>query len=138
VIVVDTNILVYALIAMPETSLVREVAAIDPDWVVPPLWKYEFISALVTLVRGRALTAAQAEASIADAERLASPRELDTDLISAFRAASTFDLSAYDGTFIALAQDLNVRCVTADGRMLRNASTIAISPTDFVAARPPP
>lgn len=132
-IVVDTNVLVYAVIQSPETPLAQRVAARDAEWAFPPLWRYEFTSAVATLIRGRALTVAQAEDGIREAERVVGGREFAVDQIAALGTAMTFNLSAYDAQYIRLAQSLGVRCVTTDNRMLRNAPGIAISLADFVA-----
>lgn len=132
-IVVDTNILVYAIVQLPQTALAQQVAAMDPDWVVPPLWRFEFTSAVTTLVRGSALATTQAEAAINAAEQLTAGREMRVDQTAAFRAAIAFNLSAYDAQYVALAQQLKTRCVTADARMLRNAPGVAVSIADFVS-----
>ena len=135
-IVVDANILVYAVIQSPQTFAAQRVATRDAEWVLPPLWRYEFTSAVTTLVRGRALTTVQAEAGIVEAEQLAAGREVVVDQVAAFRASVAFNLSAYDGQYIALARDRGVQCVTTDTRMLRNAPSIAVSLPDFVSRLP--
>lgn len=132
-IVVDTNVLVYAIVMSPQTPDAQQVAARDPAWLLPALWRYEFTSAVATLVRGKALSLSQAEAAIAEAEQLVAGREVVVDQVAALRAAVAFDLSAYDGQFVALAQDRGIRCVTTDKRMLRNAPAVAISLADFIA-----
>ena len=131
-IVVDTNIIVYVVVQLPQTLLAQQVAVRDPDWVVPPLWRYEFASAVTTMVRAGALTAAQAESAIAAADLLIAGREAPVDQIAAFCVAIALNLSAYDATYVALAERLGVRCVTADTRVIRNAPRIAISLDDFV------
>lgn len=40
-IVVDTNIITYALIDIEQTALAREVYRRDGDWIVPMLWQRE-------------------------------------------------------------------------------------------------
>lgn len=132
-IVADTNVLVYLVVQSPQTPLAQQVAAKDADWVFPPLWRYEFTSAIATLLRAAALTATQAEDAIREADHLVAGREIAVDQIAALRAAATFNLSAYDAQYITLAHTLGTRCVTADGRVLRNVPSVAISPADFVA-----
>ena len=132
-IVVDANIVVYAIVRSAHTPLAEDVAARDPDWVAPPLWRYEFTSAVATLVRSGGLTASQAEAAIGEADRLMSGRERAVDQVAALHAAAAHDLSAYDAQYVALAQDEGVRCVTADARMQRNAPGVAVSPQAFIA-----
>jgi len=132
-IVVDTNVLVYAIVQLPQTAFARQVATVDPDWVVPPLWHFEFTSAVTTLVHGLALSASQAEAAINYAEQLTAGREMSVDQVAVFRAAIAFNLSAYDAQYVALAEMLKIRCVTADARIVRNAPAVAVSISEFVA-----
>lgn len=132
-IVADANLLIYAVVQSTHTQLAQEVARRDSEWVLPPLWRYEFTSAVVTMLRGRALDATQAQDAIREAERLVAGREMVVDQIVAFQTAVAFDISAYDAQYIALAQTLGVRCVTADGKLLRNTSKVAISMADFIA-----
>ena len=137
-IVVDANVLVYALVQLPQTPLAQQVAALDPDWVAPLLWRFEFTSAVTTLVRGSALNVAQAETAIREAEQLMAGRDARVDQTAAFRAAMTYNLSAYDGQYVALAEQLRIHCVTADARMLRNAQRVVISLADFVSRKTSP
>ena len=137
-IVVDTNVLVYATVQSPQTASAQQVAVLDSNWVVPPLWRFEFTSAITTLVRGRALNETQAIKAIGAADQLASGREMEVEQLAAFRAAIRYDLSAYDGQYIALAERLNVQCVTGDARMLRNVPIVAVSVADFVQRATPP
>lgn len=137
-IVIDTNVLVYTIIRMPQTADARQVLASDPDWVVPPLWRFEFTSAVTTLVRAKALDEPKALSAITSADQVTSGREVSVDQVAAFRSAGKYNLSAYDGQYIALAEQLNARCVTSDSRMLRNVPGIAVSISDFIRPAPPP
>ena len=42
----DVNLFVYLYVEGAHTSEVREVLQRDPEWVVPPLWHYEFLNVL--------------------------------------------------------------------------------------------
>lgn len=137
-IVVDTNILVYAIVNGPQTASVHQVLAWDSDWAAPDIWRIEFVSAVTTLVRGRAISASDAESAIIDADRLMFSRDFSVNPVETFRAAQTYDLSAYDAQFVTLARNFGIRLLTADRRVLRNASSIAISPADFLTSAPKP
>ena len=130
-IVVDTNVVVYAVVHLPQTALARQVAARDSDWVLPSLWRYEFTSAVTKMTRGLALSAAQAEVAIVEASRLVAGRERDVDQLLALRVALALGLSAYDASYVALAENLGLRCVTADARVVKCAPAIAVSLADF-------
>lgn len=50
-IVVDTNAIVYLLIAGEHTRTATEVLRKDGDWVAPVLWRSEFRSVLAMHIR---------------------------------------------------------------------------------------
>jgi hypothetical protein len=39
VIVVDANIIIYAVVTSVDTPLAESIVQRDPDWLVPPLWR---------------------------------------------------------------------------------------------------
>jgi len=137
VIVVDANILVYAVVESTHSPLARRVAHKDPRWILPPLWRYEVTSSLLKLVRSRALTQEQALAALADAARLVAGREIPVDQARALRAAVAMDLSAYDAQYIALAQAYGIPCVTADASLARKTPGIAVLLSDVDQLRTP-
>ncbi|HVT89682.1 MAG TPA: type II toxin-antitoxin system VapC family toxin [Tepidisphaeraceae bacterium] len=126
-IVVDANVIIYAIVESPKTVLAKRIAAHDAEWVVPPLWRYECTSALATLVRAKALDMEKAIAALAEAHQLTVERELAVDQEEVINAAIRFNLSAYDAQYVALALNISVQCVTADIRIIANASGIAVS-----------
>lgn len=79
-IVVDANVLAYALMDGPATAQARRAREIDPDWRVPPLCRHEFLSVLATYVRRRGTTLARA-----DAEFIALAVALDTVCVTSDR-----------------------------------------------------
>jgi len=50
---VDANILAYYFIESSFTELARQVFAKDKEWIVPPLWRHEFISILKLICEKR-------------------------------------------------------------------------------------
>ena len=132
-IVVDANIILYAVVTSPETTLARLVARRDPDWLVPPLWRYEVTNVLATLTRHKRIRPDLAEAALIDAENLVGGGERPIDQVTVLRAALRLGISSYDAQYIALAHGYDVRCVSADAPLVRKASPIAVSPAEFVA-----
>src|SRR5205823_2838052 len=129
-IVVDANVIVYCVVESERTALAKKIAAKDAIWIVPPLWRFEVTSALVTLVRAKALDRERAEIALQEADQMTSNREVAVVQQAAMDAALLFKLSAYDAQYIALAQRFKARCVTEDQRMLANAGHVAISIED--------
>jgi len=131
-IVVDTNLLVYAVLPGEGTAMALRVAARDADWVAPPLWRHELANVLATWMRVRDLTLADAVDVFAEAERLVVDAELTPGLERKLDLAARGKVSAYDAEFVALAQELDLRLVTADRRLARAFPKSVLLVEDFV------
>ena len=69
-IVVDTNLVAYAVLPGERTADALTLAERDPDWVAPALWRRELRNVLATLMRVRQLPLPRALAAFAAAEQL--------------------------------------------------------------------
>ncbi|MGZ5446412.1 MAG: hypothetical protein ACXWLY_31220 [Thermoanaerobaculia bacterium] len=56
-IVADTNLVAYLLIEGDKTAAARAVWKKDSRWMLPTLWRSEFLNVLTTAVRSRVLLA---------------------------------------------------------------------------------
>jgi predicted nucleic acid-binding protein len=130
-IVVDTNVIAYALIEGDKTTLARDVASADPDWRVPQLWRHEFLNILATAARAEVINARQADKLWSTGLDLLSQVEQEMDGRAALALAIEYGISAYDAQYIALAHGLGTLCVTEDRRLLRTFSETAISMKAF-------
>ncbi len=132
-IVADVNLIAYLLLGGPQQSLVARVFEKDPVWAAPLLWRSEFRSVLAAYIRQRDLSVSDALRAHGLAEQLLAGREfaIPTTPVLTLVAAST--CSAYDCEYVALAEDLDVKLVTADRQLLRAFAGRAVSPRDFVA-----
>ena len=130
-IVVDTNVIAYVLIAGDKTALTQQVAKKDPDWKVPPLWRHEFLNVLATSTRAAVIDAQQAEALWHKGLDLLVRAEREADGIASLKLAIEHAISSYDAQYIALAQSLETQCVTADKRMLKTFPGTAVSMKAF-------
>jgi predicted nucleic acid-binding protein len=119
VIVVDTNVIAYALIQGPRTELARRARALDPVWRVPALWRHEFLNILATYAREGGTTLGRATQLWEEAAEALTACEEPVDMGLALRLAVEHGVSAYDAQFVALAMGLGVVCVSADQKLLR-------------------
>lgn len=119
-IVVDTNVIAYALIEGPLTEAARRVLIDEPDWRIPELWRHEFLNILVNYVHA-GMDIVKAQAMWNQANEVAHDSVLPVDLRKALRTAVQYQLSGYDAQFVALAQMLGVPCVTADRELAAKA-----------------
>jgi predicted nucleic acid-binding protein len=113
VIVADTNLIAYQLIAGPLTEDAQRVLGRDADWYAPPQWQGEFLNVLWLSVRRTAISAVMADEAYVKAEAL-----VRTTQRPHFRAvldlAITSGCSPYDCEFVVLAQAARVPLVTND------------------------
>ena len=132
-IVVDTNIIAYLALPTRYTASAEKLLAIDPEWAAPVLWRSEFRNVLATYLRKSMLTIESALGIQIEMEDLMRGREYDTSSLEVLSLIGLCNCSAYDCEFIALAQSLESRLVTADVRLHRAFPDDSILLTDLVA-----
>jgi predicted nucleic acid-binding protein len=130
--------LVYLFVQGEKTDLARSVSEADDEWLVPPLWRHEFVNALLLHVRGAGLALDMALGVYAEADLLLSPLERAASMSDVLRLASGHAILAYDAQYVVLAQSFGVRLVTEDGALLRRFPKTAISMQHFLDSRPGP
>jgi predicted nucleic acid-binding protein len=118
VIVVDTNVLVYLLLPGEHTEQAERVLRRDPVWAAPLLWRSEFRNVLAVYMRQGRLSLDQALQLMDNAEILLQGREYTVSSVRVLGLVAGTRCSAYDGEFVALAQDLGLPLVTSDTRLL--------------------
>jgi predicted nucleic acid-binding protein len=119
--VVDTSAVVAVLVGRPPDRRLTDRLGADGDLHVPHLLDVELLHALRRLVRTGQLSEERAADARADFAELAVVRYGHQAL--ADRAWELRDnLTAYDATFVALAEALAVPLVTCDARLARAPS----------------
>ena len=132
-IVADTNLVAYLLIDGDRTASARAVWEKDPQWMLPTLWRSEFLNVLATAVRANVLTLAQARDTWTVAQAIFANSEVEPSGDDVLEAAAERNLSAYDAQFVVAAVDLNARLVTSDRRLLEACPDLAVSPDRFAS-----
>jgi predicted nucleic acid-binding protein len=130
-IVVDTNVIAYLLIAGNHTEAARVALARDPEWAAPVLWRSEFRNVLALYLRQQAMSLRQALAVQATAEGLVSGREHLVRSEDVLPLIAESGRSAYDCEFMALARQLRVPLVTSDRQLLRSFPHETVGIEDF-------
>lgn len=131
-IVVDNSILVSALVETGKTAKAKQVAAGDRQWILPPLWRFEFTNVLATLSRKLMLDMRMARIVLDEARTLVAAREVPVDQAEVIRFAIMLSISGYDAQYIALADAYGIQCVTDDRQLVQRAPNHAILLEDFV------
>lgn len=130
-IVVDTNVLAYFLIASPLSGQANAVHLEDPEWAAPALWRSELRNVLTKLMRRGGLSLSQALRHFAEAEVTLARRQYDSDTAAVLELAARTGCTACDCEFAALARDLGVPLVTADRRLAAAFPDIAVTLGEF-------
>jgi predicted nucleic acid-binding protein len=132
-IVVDTNVLAYLYFPSDLSEEVDKLDKKEEEWVVPTLWKSEFINTATAYYRKRLITFQQASEAVREAAMLFEDYELDADTDTIMSFVKNSQCSSYDCQFVALAYQLSVKLLTYDKQVLREFPDIAIKPSDYLA-----
>lgn len=132
-IVADTNLISYLLIAGERTDQARRIWRRDPVWIMPPLWRSEFLNVLALSVRASLLRADRARASWRRAADLFRSSELEPAASAVLDTAIRLDISAYDAHFIVVAEQAGVHLVTNDRELLDRCPELTVSMAAFAA-----
>jgi predicted nucleic acid-binding protein len=133
VIVADTNLIAYLLIAGDHTPKARTALRKDPQWAVPLLWRSEFNSVLALYMRQQELSYEDAVKLADEAQRLVGNRQYQVPSARVLELVSQSPCSAYDCEYVALAQDLSVSLVTTDAQLIGSFPGVAVSLDEFAA-----
>ena len=133
-IVVDTNVIAYFMIAGPQSPFAEHVWEKDDQWASPRLWRSEMRNLLALYVRQKTFDLEEAKVYMSDAEVLLSGREFEVDSADVLDLASKSGCTSYDCEFVSVAQRLAVPLVSADRKVLAAFPSIAISMADFIAS----
>jgi predicted nucleic acid-binding protein len=133
VIVADTNLVAYLLIEGVHTEAARAVWNKDGRWLLPTIWRSEFLNLLTTSVRAKVLTLEQAHQTWHTALTAFGENEVEPSGDDILEEAWRRKLSAYDAQFAVTALDLSIPLVTFDRRLLAACPDLAIPHDQFVA-----
>jgi predicted nucleic acid-binding protein len=134
VIVVDANVVAYAVLPGDRTDAALGAFEQDPEWIAPSLWRSEVRNVLATTMRVQGLSLADAMKAWQHASRLVLDAPLPGDTARILRLAENARASAYDCEYVALAEALGLAFVTGDGRLAKRFPDVAVSVTDFASA----
>ena len=118
-IVADVNVIAYLYLPGKFSEQVEALLLRDGEWAVPRLWRSEFRNVLSTYMRQKLLTLEAAMAINARAEALVADNEYDVSSLAVLKLAADSGCSAYDCEYVALAEYLDVKVVSADTRLCR-------------------
>ena len=118
-IVVDTNVIAYLYLPGPLTAATEGLLLRDPEWTAPRFWRSELRNVLANYMRKKLLQFTEAVRIQQRAEELMSGGEYEVGSLDVLKFVNVSGCSAYDCEFIALAEHLDVKLVSADARLCR-------------------
>jgi len=116
------------------TDGVTKLFAQDQIWRTEPLALIELSNVLITYERARYITAATARDCLKRAAWFLQPNLFRVTHQAALDAALCYGTTAYDGRFLALAQQLGNRLVTEDEKLRAAAPKLTQSLAEALAA----
>lgn len=132
-IVVDCTVVVDFFIGKEEQQeSVQRLLVLDPEWIAPVLWRYEFGHVLLKEVRGGRMSEELMDQFLAAAEQLISESVVDFDAVAIAALSRTKELSYYDTSYVWLGQVRGLPFYTRDGKLARKCGDMAKEMPDGV------
>ena len=130
-IVVDTNIISYFYLESDYSKKVEAAFNIDNVWVAPVLWRSEFRNVLSYYMRKNIINLFEANNIMNSALQMMEGGEYQVVSSEILNLCGSSNCSAYDCEFVALANELGVKLITVDKKILKNFPETAVSLNDF-------
>ena len=134
-IVVDVNVLIYALVAGPNSDAARRVFDADPEWIAPSLLQHEFLNVLATLERKGVMSAGDCQKTWQHAVKLIGNGLVETEPAATLKLAMKHRVTSYDAQYIQVALAEGLPLVTEDAELLRKFPKTAVSIQAFLKTR---
>lgn len=131
-IVVDTNILAHFWLPSDHTELSEQLFQWDPEWIAPVLWKSEFRNVVIKYLRKKLINLPQAIQITEKAENQMKEREFHVNSVQVYNLADKSDCSSYDCEFVSLAEDLDIKLITLDKKILHTFRERSANPLDII------
>ena len=131
-IVVDTNVIAQLLIRGEKTGAAQALYRKDRLWLVPLLWRHEFLNVISSFVRYGGANPVLGAKTWEQALAMFGSNETEVDLKRALELSIAGDISAHDAQFVALAAETGVPLVTEDRRLTERFPQIAVSISEFL------
>ncbi len=132
-IIVDSTVLIDYLIGEERfQSQAKSLMKIDPYWVLPSLWNYEFGNTLWKMVSFKKFSPEIAELLVGEAEHLVFETVEIIDSSAILKIATERSLTFYDASFVWLAKSRGLKLYTRDLEILQKSPEVALNPMDLI------
>ena len=130
---VDTNVVAYLLIDGDLTERAQQLHSRDGDWRSEAFLLVEFTNVLASYLAARRITLALAQDFLGRAATLLDGKLARVPHANVLATVARYRVSAYDGRFLALADQLGSRLVTEDARLRAAAPRLTQSVAEALA-----
>ena len=131
-IVVDSNIVAARNLTSSLTFEAKQVEEKDPIWIVPVLWRYEFQNILASAIKAKQIKPEQAFDIWKKVSNVLIENEYEPSASKVIDLVAKYEITAYDGQFIAVALEMGIPCLTEDRELREKFPGIAISMDEFL------
>lgn len=131
-IVIDANILIYALIECDNSRLIPQLRKKNADWRTTGLCLHETLNVLATYQRRGVLTLEQCKELLRNASRFITVAQCEVDMEASLSVAAKYGITGYDAQYVALALNLAVPLITEDRKLRQAVPGVAISMQEFI------
>lgn len=132
-IVVDANVVAYFFIKGKLTPLAHRIYNKDPLWVLPDLWRDEFLNILVKTVWVGSTNTQKLLSLWEQAEQSLVQYEREVSMPLALSLALHYRISAYDAQYVALAKTLDIPLITENQRLLTYVPDMTLTMQEFLS-----
>ncbi len=129
----DCTLIAQFFLTTPETELARQIALLDADWLVPPLWRSELRSVLRKYLLRKDLSVEQSAQIMSAAEVMLANGESAVSSADVLRFVASSGCSAYDAEYISIASAFSIPLITGDKRLRERFPGIAVSAAEFLS-----
>jgi predicted nucleic acid-binding protein len=131
-IVIEANILIYALIECDNSRMIPQLREKDADWRTTGLCLHETLNVLATFQRRGLLTLEQCQELLKSANRFISVAQCEVNIEASLAVAAKYGITGYDAQYVALAQNLAVPLITEDRKLRHAVPGIGVSMQEFI------
>lgn len=132
-IVADTNVTAYLMVAGNQTSAAQRLFEIDNLWVMPSVWPHEFLNVMATYAKAGGLQPARCLEIWRQAYDQFKRRIFPVNYDAALELAILNSISAYDAQFVQLASEWQIPLISEDRRLREKFPGVAVSIADYLS-----
>ncbi|MDA0379311.1 MAG: type II toxin-antitoxin system VapC family toxin [Bacteroidetes bacterium] len=130
-IVVDSSVLVNAVMQSDHAADIDDVLTRMPVWVAPALWRSEVRHAILRYIRHGSLPPREGYSKVLEVEGLVKQSREIRDHHLVLTIAVETGCSAYDSEFVALAMEEGIP-LTYDQKLINTFPRIAMTPGEWL------